>query len=72
MINWEYPDGAPPLDPDEIEGLLPNNITTRGELDRWEQENILEADDWLARTKPTDILNEAFIRKLHKRMYGNV
>ena len=29
----EYDDGATPLDYDELKGLLPTHITTRGELD---------------------------------------
>ena len=72
MINFEYPEGATPIDPDEAGGLLPPHITTRRELDRWEQDNIIEALAWLDKTKPKDILNESFIRKLHKRMFGNV
>lgn len=29
---FEYPDGATPLDPDEAEGLIPQHITTQGQL----------------------------------------
>jgi Fic-DOC domain mobile mystery protein B len=72
MTEFEYPEGATPIDPDEAEGLLLTHITTRGELDRWEQDNILEAKAWTDRTKPTDILNERFINSLHKHMFGNV
>ena len=72
MINLEYPEGATPIDPDEATGLLLTHITTREELDRWEQDNIYEALEWLEKTKPKDILNETFIRKLHKQMFGNV
>ena len=72
MINFDYPDGATPLDPDEIEGLRLTHITTRNELDRWEQDNILEALGWLESTRPKDILNEQFMRKLHRKMFGNV
>jgi len=56
MIECDYPEGATPLDVDESEGLLLTHITTRGELDRWEQDNIVEALAWLAKAKPTDIL----------------
>lgn len=31
-MNFEYPLGATPLDPDEAQGLLPTHITTQGEL----------------------------------------
>jgi Fic-DOC domain mobile mystery protein B len=72
MIDFQYPQGAIPIDPDEAEGLLLTHITTRGELDRWENDNILKAFDWVAKTKPRDILNERFVKKLHKKMFGNV
>ena len=72
MINLEYPEGATPIDPDEASGLLLTHITIREELDRWEQDNIIEALAWLEKTKPKNILNEPFIRKLHKQMFGNV
>ena len=72
MINIEYPEGATPINPDEAGELLLTHITTQRELDRWEQDNIIEALAWLEKTKPKDILNEIFIRKLHKRMFGNV
>ena len=72
VIKFEYPEGATPIDPDEVDDLLLTHITTRGELDRWEQEDIIEALAWLDRTKPADVLNEQFIRELHRRMFGNV
>jgi len=71
-MDFEYPQGATPLDPDEADGLLLTHITARGELDRWEQDNILEAKAWLDKTKPVDIVNEQFMKTLHKRMFGNV
>ena len=72
MPGFDYPEGATPIDPDEAGDLLLTHITTRGELDRWEQDNIVEALRWLEKTSPTDILNEQFIRKLHRRMFSNV
>jgi len=65
-------DGATPLDPDESEGLIPTHVTTREELNRLEQENIMEAIRWLETARLKDILNESFIRKLHQRMFGRV
>ena len=67
-----YSDGATPLDPDEIEGLKIKSVATRLELDRYEQENILEAMDWIERGRTGDILTEQFVRKLHLKMFGNV
>ncbi len=72
MLHFDYPEGTTPINPDETEGLLLTHITTHGELDRWEQDNIVEALIWLEKTKPTDILNEQFIKKLHQRMFANV
>ena len=48
-------------------------ITIRSELDRWEQQNIGDAMDWLENRKnKSDILNEGFIKKLHEKMLGKV
>lgn len=71
-MNFDYPDGATPLDPDEVRGLLLSHITSRAELDRWEQENIAAAEVWALRRVPRDILTDGFIRRLHKRMFGTV
>ncbi|MBW2172663.1 MAG: mobile mystery protein B [Deltaproteobacteria bacterium] len=72
MIDFKYPEGATPIDPNEAAGLLLTHITTQGELDRWEHDNIVEALAWIEKTRPTDILNEQFIKQLHKKMFGNV
>jgi Fic-DOC domain mobile mystery protein B len=72
MMDCEHLEGATPIDPDEAQGLLLTHISTQGELDRWEQDNILEAKAWTEKNKPTDILNEQFVKVLHKRMFGNV
>jgi len=45
-MNFDYPEGATPLDSDEAQGLQLSHITNRTELDRWEQENIAEAEAW--------------------------
>lgn len=71
-MNFDYPEGATPLDADEAQGLLLSHITSRGELDRWEQENISEAEAWAFRRKPKDILTIGFLKRMHKRMFGNV
>ena len=71
-MEIEYGDGATPLSPDEIEGLKIKSVATRLELDRYEQENILEAMDWIENGRLGDILTERFVRRLHLRMFGNV
>lgn len=62
------PDGATPLDADEVADLLPSHIRTRSELNLWEQENILVAARWSG-TSRQDTLNESFVRELHRRMF---
>ncbi|MBI1882753.1 MAG: mobile mystery protein B [Chlamydiae bacterium] len=67
------PPGATPLEPDEIEGLKIHPITTREELNRFEQDNINDALQWLANCRRNDeILTEKFIKTLHKKMFGKV
>lgn len=61
--------GATPLDPDEAAGLVPTHITTQGDLNAWEQANILQGDRWARRQKKRDLLDEGFVRELHKKMF---
>ena len=42
-LDLQYIDGQTPLDEDEKEGLLIPELTTRGELDEFEQKNIEQA-----------------------------
>jgi len=71
-MSIKYSEGATPLEPDEIKGLLLTHITKRAELDRWEMDNINQAYQWTDQLKNSNILNEDFIRLLHKKMFGNV
>ncbi len=72
MREFIYPPGATPLTPEEQDGLKLKHITTRGELDRWEQENIQDALTWLSKKRKSDILNEEFILQLHEKMFSKV
>lgn len=69
---FDYPAGATPIDEDEKRGLLIPHISTREELNEWEQRNITDAYSWLDRTRQKNILSEEFIRKLHVEMFGKV
>jgi Fic-DOC domain mobile mystery protein B len=71
-MDFDYPPGATPIDPDEDGGLLLSHITNRAELDRWEQDNIKEAEEWAFRRKPRDLISTDFTCRLHKRMFGTV
>lgn len=64
-------DAATPLTPDERAQLIPTYITTRAQLNEAEQANIADADLWAFRRK-RDVLDEAFLLNLHKRMLNGV
>ena len=68
-MEFHYAPGATPLDPDEAAGLVPTHITTQGDLNAWEQANILQGDRWAGRQKNRDLLDESFVRELHKKMF---
>ena len=67
-----YPVGATPLDSNEIEGLIPDYITTQKELNILEQQNIIEGINWAERKKNSDVLNITFCYELHKQMFNQV
>jgi Fic-DOC domain mobile mystery protein B len=69
--DMEYPEGATPLDPNELGGLKHRHITTRGELDELEQANIQSGLRWLARQRG-DVLTDHFATTLHERLFGDV
>jgi Fic-DOC domain mobile mystery protein B len=68
----DYPDGATPLDPNELDGLKFKHVSTRGELDQLEQAGIIEGLKWLDKQKNPDVLSESFVLELHKRLFGSV
>jgi len=73
-LTIHYIDGQTPLDEEEKDGLLIPTISTRGELDEFEQQNIEQAVQWtIGRSfKPELIFTENFIRRVHTRMYAGV
>ncbi|RKF17636.1 mobile mystery protein B [Altericroceibacterium spongiae] len=68
----EEPDGATPLDPDELEGLKFGHVTTSGELNELEQANIESSLRWLQSRRKRDVLSEEYVRELHRRLFGDV
>ena len=73
-LELEYIFGQTPLDDDEKEGLKIPTITTRKELDEFEQLNIEKAVEWSLTRKINleSILTEKFVKDLHIRMYADV
>jgi Fic-DOC domain mobile mystery protein B len=68
-MQFLYPNGATPLDPDEAEGLLPSHISLQADLNDWEKTNISQGEEWASRQKKRDLLQEGFVRDLHRKMF---
>jgi Fic-DOC domain mobile mystery protein B len=64
-------EASTPLTPQEREALIPSYITQRRELNEAEQIGIADADRW-AFARRRDVLNEDFLRRLHRRMFQGV
>jgi Fic-DOC domain mobile mystery protein B len=64
--------GQTPLEEEEKEGLLIPSISTKQELDEFEQLNIEKAIKWTLSKKfrSKEILTEEFIKLVHKKMFG--
>ncbi len=73
-LTIDYIDGQTPLDEEEKQGLRIPSITTREELDEFEQLNIEKATQWTygKKLKAEQLFSEKFIKDLHKQMYGEV
>lgn len=69
--DMQYPDGATPLDPDELGGLKHKHITKQAELNQLEQANIESGLRWLGRQR-ADVLTNNFATTLHLRLFGDV
>lgn len=69
-LDLDEQDGQTPLDPDEKVGLIPRHIETKGALNDWEQQNILQATKWLRSIKAPAVLYEDFCRELHRKMFN--
>jgi Fic-DOC domain mobile mystery protein B len=70
------PSGATPLEPEDLEGLIPDFVATRADLNVVEFENITKALPWAlqqARTLQSDgVLAYGFMMELHRRMFDDV
>lgn len=71
-MKFHYPAGATPLDPNELEGLIADYVSTQDELNEVEKNNILEASNWAMKSKKRDPLDPSFIYQLHKKMFDRV
>lgn len=73
-LKINYIQGQTELNEEEKEGLLIQSITTREELNEFEQQNIEKAVQWtyIRKLKKEQLLSEKFIKDLHKKMYGDI
>ena len=67
-----YPSGATSIDTDELKDLIPDYISTMGELNQLEQSNIADGFVWAGKQDLDDLLSVTFILKLHKNMFKQV
>jgi fido (protein-threonine AMPylation protein) len=70
------PAGATPIEEEDLEGLIPDFVATRADLNRVEFDNISKALPWgiqQARVLgPFSLLEYGFLMKLHRQMFGDV
>ena len=73
-LKLEYIYGQTPIDEDEKEGLRITTISTRKELDEFEQNNIEKAIEWslIRKYHYQDILTIGFVKLVHRKMFGEV
>jgi Fic-DOC domain mobile mystery protein B len=70
------PSGATPIEPEDLEGLIPDFVATRADLNLVEFENIAKAIPWAhqeaQRRGPGGVLDYWFMMSLHRRMFEDV
>lgn len=70
------PEGATPIEEEDLDGLIPAFVATRADLNQVEYENIARALPWALRQArllgPLRLLEYAFPFALHRRMFGDV
>lgn len=73
-LNLDYIKGQTPIEEEEKEELRIKTISTRGELDEFEQANIEIAIEWSMKSKFSleQILTIGFIKEVHKKMFFEV
>lgn len=71
-LTIRYTAGQTPLDEDEKDGLLIETITTKAELDEFEQLNIENAVQWTMQQpfRQETLFTETFIKNLHQKMFS--
>lgn len=68
---FEEPADATPLTPDERAALRPTWIATRADINGAEAANVAAGAAWGTRQQG-ELLTDAFVRELHRRMFNDV
>ncbi len=73
LVGENLPEGATPIDPEEMAALIPP-IQTLRELNLFEALGILEATEWASGNRRflKTLLTDTALRTLHKWMFGTV
>jgi Fic-DOC domain mobile mystery protein B len=73
-LEFAFEEGQTQLDEEEKEGLKIKSISSRGDLDEYEQQNIEKAIQWtmMRSFKPLHVFSVDFVCNVHKRMYADV
>lgn len=74
-LTGAHAPGATPLSEEDIAGLKLTNVTTQGELNEAEAENIIRGQEWALRSRTAhlhEMLSDHYLLRLHKQMFGDV
>src|SRR4051794_13439836 len=70
-VEFKYPKGATPLDPEDAAALIDSHVTTQGQVDELEFKNVAAGNQWAFTRSPDVLLTVAFMQQLHARMFGD-
>ena len=72
-MKLDYQPGSTPLNPDELEGLIPA-ISTQGELNELEKANIKIGLEWAEKSRllKRELLTYSGLSRLHRELFGGV
>lgn len=73
-LDGDTDDGQTPLDPDESQGLIPNWIISRGDLNEAEADNIRRSTRWIEKqlAAGAPVATAEFLCGLHHAMFKDI
>jgi Fic-DOC domain mobile mystery protein B len=69
-MRFFYDEASTPINPDEVHNLIPLHLQTQAELNLWEQNNIVEAENKLFKSRKALTIETDFIKNAHKLMFN--